>query len=59
MITNKYGIMMPLSNGAAGFILAKAIKCACGRMAMFAVNRGGKTRCLACDEKYKASEDVI
>jgi len=27
------------------------VRCACGRMVAFAVNRGGKTRCAECDAK--------
>jgi hypothetical protein len=53
IITDR-GLVAQAPDGSALIILAEAIKCDCGRMALFVVNRMGKTRCLECDEKFKA-----
>jgi hypothetical protein len=42
----------PIDNeGASAIALVEAVKCVCGRMAYFVVNRGGSTKCLDCDHK--------
>lgn len=37
--------------------LAEPVPCECGRMAAALVNRDGATRCLACDNKYRAEKE--
>jgi hypothetical protein len=59
LITTAEGIFRLIDGGTMLGALAKPIKCGCGRMAMFVVNRMGRTRCVECDHQFQTDPVMI
>lgn len=57
--TTPEGIFRVTDGGTIHCALTRAVQCGCGRMAMFVINRMGKTRCVDCDAKFQKDPESV